>query len=103
MLWLREKNIWSYFNLQPNNEIVEISDDLLKSPINLTGINLFTECLPTVDIIDIIKANWNWFVFITKYFGNEKEIYLLSEKCEVVEKFTSDIDEVYWIVYECDF
>ncbi len=102
MLWLREKNMWSYFSLQPGNEIVEISDKLLESPINLTGINLFTENLQKTDINEEIEKKWPWFVFITKYFGNEKEFSVLNKKCEMVRKFTWNISEIYWIVYMCD-
>lgn len=103
MLWLREKNIWSYFSLQPNNEIITISNKLLESPINLTGINLFAELLPASDMIGVIEKKWPWFVFVTKYIGNEKEFRLLDQKCGIISRFTWNVSEIYWILYMCDF
>ena len=103
MLWLWDKNIWSYFNLHPDNDTISATEYLLSNPINLKGINLFTQGLELEDFVDTIKSDWSGFVFMTKYFGNNEEINVLSEKCETIKKFSWDIDEIYWIVYLCSF
>jgi hypothetical protein len=102
MLWLRNKDIGSYFRLQPSIEIIETSNKLLKQPINLIWVNLFTECLPKWDIVDIIKNNWSWFVFLTHYFDNNEDIDLLNRECKIIKRFDWNINEIYWIVYLCD-
>ena len=102
MLWLRNKDIGSYFRLQPSTEITETSNKLLKQPINLTWVNLFTEGLPKWDILDVIKNNWSWFVFLTHYFNNNEDVNLLNKECKIIKRFDWNINEIYWIVYLCD-
>lgn len=101
MLWLREKNVWNYFKLDPDSKVVESSDDLLKNIVNLTWVNLFTESLEQWDIINVIRENWPWFVFLTHYFGNSDVEKILDEYCLLEKRFYWDNEFIYWIVYRC--
>lgn len=102
MLWLWDKNIWSFFDLTPATNVVEIVNNLLNNPINLTWTNLFTQNLEKWDIINIIKHNWTWFAFLTHYFGNINGFDVLYEKCEIVKKIDWRYDNIYGIIYLCN-
>lgn len=103
VMWLWNKYIWSYFAFNLENNVVEINDKLHNNPFLLSWINLFSQNFPISDYIGTIKGNWPWFVFITHYFGNEEEINVLNEKCNLVRIFKWNIDEIYWIVFWCNF
>ncbi len=103
VMWLWNKYIWNYFSFNLDNGAIEINKKLHRNPILLSGINLFSQNYLASDYIDTIKKKWPWFVFVTKYFGNTDEINVFNENCEVIRKFTWNIDKVYWIVYLCNF
>ena len=102
-MWLWNKYIWNHFSFNLDDEIIERNYELHRNPILLNWINLFSQNYPSIDYIDTIKRNWPWFVFVTHYFGNDEEIKVLNEKCETMEIFSWNIDEIYWIVFWCDF
>ena len=103
MLWVREKNVWSYFNLHPENDIIWKTQSLWNNLIKLEGVNLFTQGMKQQDFTDIIKENWSGFAFLTNYFNNNEEIEILNKKCKIIEKFDWGVEEIYWIIYLCDF
>lgn len=101
-IWLWDKYMWNYFSLNLDENILDINNKLHKNPFLLSWINLFSQNYQASDYIDTIKTNWPWFVFLTHYFGNSEEINVLNEKCEKVEVFSWNIDEIYWIVFWCN-
>jgi hypothetical protein len=100
-LW--DKYIWNYFSYELSDEIVNLNKKLYKNPVLLSGINLFSQNYQALNYVDFIKTTWPWFVFITHYFGNDVEIGVLKDKCEMIRKFKWTIDEIYWIAFKCEF